>query len=295
MRSALKAFLALSLATSLAACSSDGNGGSTTLTVNLTGTASYFPVAEAVLAGAGAPLPAFDPTKWQIEVLDPLKVVLGVGTAASRVCNPAVALSLTGATGAWTCNGIDAKAITLGIVGNMVDNNATKLQTVTTSTGLKSPFCVDVPCTGVTQGQTFTAAPGFIIPDAFATILAQLIHGAGSDYADLANSGKGYILVWVLDTTVATPVGIAGATLSGVPGTHTVSYPNSTFTGLGASTGATGVAIVEVSATGATPIVLSASAAGLPACGGGVTTNCIASQPAGIANGFAFVQVLEKN
>jgi hypothetical protein len=293
MRSVLKAFLALSLAAALAACGSNGNG-STTLTVNLTGTAGYFPVAQSVL---GAGLPAFDPTKWQIEVLDPLKVVLGAGTAGSRVCNPAVALSLTGATGAWTCNGIDAKAISLGIVGNMVDNNATKIQTATTSTGLKAPFCTDAACTGVTQGQTFAAAPGFIIPDAFATILAQLAHNDPSaTYADLANSGKGYILVWVLDTTVATPTPIVGATLSGVPGTHTVSYPNSAFNGLGATTGTSGIAIVEGLATGAVPLNLGASTAALPSCNPPtVTTNCISSQPAGIANSFAFVQVLEKN
>lgn len=287
MHSALRPSLAALVAASLSAC-----GGSSkpppAKSVVMNGVVTLFPPAASFF------VPTPDITKFQLDVLDPVKVLLGQGTAA-RICSPAQPLSLTVVpgqplpTGSYTCAIPDATLIFLGIVGNIVDNNTTQIQTFTTSTGLHGPFCADSACANVTPGQVFSdTAPAFIIPDAFHEAVGAL-YTPQRTLAQL--KGAGVIVVFVVDPVASQP--IAGATVT-APGNYAVFYPDFGAPGAGNATDSSGVAYVTGPATTSTPINIAASATGLPTCATATSTSCLPRTQAGLLPQLAFVAVVAK-
>jgi len=285
MPSALRSSLALLAAAALAACGSSDSTPTPTPTpaptknVTMNGGVTVFPPAVPFLGGA-----TVDLSKFQLEVLDPLKVLLGRPIAEQRVCTPNTGPLAVAAAGTYSCAVPDATTITLGIIGNAIDTNATKIQSVVTSSGVHLPFCSSVACTNVTPGQVFNdAVPAFIIPDVFHTTVGAL-YSPVKTAAQLGTAGV--IVVFVVNRTTGTAV--SGATLT-VPATHSVLYPNDTFTGVGTTTGVSGVAYVTGPPTASPINIVATKLPSLPACTATVTTGCLSPAQAGLQPGLAFV------
>lgn len=317
----LKLSLAAATAVALAlACGSDNNngtpdagnpdaGGTPDAGTKFTGTAAVFPVAAAVDTAN-----AFALSGFQVQILDPTKVLAGSSTAAIGQGN--LTAGTTPGTGSYSID-IDPSAINAnspGLITALVDGNTTKKQSAPAATGTLA-FGGTAPNFTKPTGATWTAdAPAFVLPDTFIDKVAVAVLGAGKTHTDLA--GPGYILAWVVDPIGAgtaqapQPTGITGAKLlvlntNGSPNDqYTVFYPQGLATASptnGTATDATGVAVVRFTGTTPAGVLLiavdTANSTGNPAaCApvGTPTTNCISVGQAGIRAGFQFVVPLNK-
>jgi hypothetical protein len=302
MRNFLKLPLSVALAAVLAlAC---GGGNKTTTNPNLltfkgTGATGLTVLPQAALvltAAAGGTAYDIGPiTNFQVDLLDPIKLLLG-GEAAARLGNSPVTPTQTATnSGDFTVTNVDRTTInplTPGLVVNILDNNTPKKQTTPTSTGVIATTSAGV----LPPGDTLTAtAPAFIIPDAFADILAGLSLGAGKTHVDLGTGGS--IVVLVVDRSTTPPTPVAGAKLAPVPG-HAIAYP--TFPGgvptPGTATDSTGLVVITGPATGTSPISIVADGTSVvPPCATTTSTGCLAAAAAGLSPGLNFVAVMLKH
>jgi len=296
MRNVLKlSFAGLLAAALVLACGGSSNKTTTTPpdagpTMSGTGTTGLMilPQAEAVLTagpGGAASADLGDMTKFQVDLIEPIKFLIS-GEAAARLGNsPVTPTNPTHNHADYAVTGIDRTALTAitpGLVVNVIDTNATKKQTTTTSTGV---IACD-PLGQLPAGNSLTAtAPAFIIPDAFADIIGAAL---APPQTHVALGTSGYILALVIDRTTGTAV--SGATVAPIT-SHIVTHLNFGPTGAtaGSATDYTGLVLITGPATGTSPITISASTATLPACASATATSCLAPASAGLTGNIAFV------
>lgn len=284
----------------LLACGSDNKPADEGVTLTGSGSTALqiLPQAAQVLAAVNPPTADLgDMTKFQVDLVDPIKFLLSFGDeASSRMGNsPVTPTNATRNKADYKIIHVDSTPLgvpsqTPGLVVNVLDTNSPKKQTTPTSTGV---IALTPPGT-FPAGKNLTAdAPAFIIPDAFADLLAPLALGAGKTHVDLGAAG--YILGFVVDRVAGAPV--AGATVAPVPN-HTVTHVNLGATGLtaGAATDALGLVLITGPATGTSPITISASSPTLPVCPDPTaSTNCLVPASAGLTNNIAFVAPIVKH
>jgi hypothetical protein len=260
-----KLFALVALAAFATACGDDddddgGNPPADNRIVTVTGNATVFPPAAAVLdpdgpSGAGT----YDPGD-----LSNLEVTLASALAELAPNNtnflaPPVALTDAPGLGAtFSVPNVDADDVGIAIIAHLAPAaGATAVQSHRVTTGILSVIDIPLGDLDPTLDTSVDGAPAFIVPAAFEAVLAPAI---GTTETTLVSDG--YILAVV--TTGTAPV--AGATITifnaagaDVTGDYTIRYP--TFTGpAGANTGPSGVAVITGEETTA-PLTINASAA----------------------------------
>ena len=288
----------------LLACGSDDKPADQGVTLSGSGNTGVqiLPQAAQVLAGSPA-ADLGDMTKFQVDLIDPIKFLLSFGDEASaRMGNsPVTPTNPTQNKADYKVIHVDATplaapTLTPGLVVNVLDTNSPKKQSTVTSTGviaLVPPAAAGGNYT-LPAGKDLTAdAPAFIIPDGFADLLAPLALGAGKTHVELGAAG--YILALVIDRATGTTV--SGATVAAIPG-HTITYPNVGSAGLtaGSATDALGLVLITGPATGTSPITISATTATLPVCANPTTsTGCLVPASAGLTTNLAFIAPIVKH
>lgn len=260
-----------------AACGSDSNGGGggggDNRIVTVTGNASVFPPAAAILAQAhgGA---------WDPGDVSNLEVTLASAARELQPNNttylgdsPKALTDAAGLGATWSVPNVNADDVGIAIIAHLAPATGASepIQSHRVTTGVLSVDDIPTGDLPTTLDTSVNGAPAFIVPTEFEGILAT---ATGNDATTLATNG--YILAFAVSGQ--TPVQGATITLkNGVTGAdvtdqYTIRYP--TFTGApGASTGASGVAVITGPESAAPLTIVATAGTTVNAGQGGIKPN----------------------